>query len=128
MSIRQGGNIIAGLQDISNKADVNLDNITATGKETVVDLITPDYTAGTDISSSVTGTGYTAPRDGVIYYFTMPATNSVDVTVNGAYIMRKNSTSGNYSISGSAIVKQGDVFLMTLLSGGSVYFYPFKGV
>lgn len=127
MSIRKGGSIIAGYQDISGKANVALDNITSAGKETVVDLITPDYTAGTEISASVTGTGYTAPKDGVIYYFTMPATSAIDVTVNSAYIMRKNSTSGNYSISGSVIVKQGDVFLMTLLSGGSVYFYPFKG-
>lgn len=104
-------------ETLNNKADIS----------TVTSLLTPDYTAGTEISASVTGTGYAAPKDGVIYYFTMPATNSVDVTVNGAYIMRKNSTSGNYSISGTVVVKKNDLFWMGRFDGGSVYFYPFKG-
>lgn len=113
------------LADVAGLKDGN--NFTATGKKNIADLLTPDYTTGTDISASVTGTGYTAPKDGVIYYFTMPATNSVDVTVNGAYIMRKNSTSGNYSISGTVVVKKNDLFWMGRVDGGSVYFYPFKG-
>lgn len=113
---------------ITDGANTDLSNVTATGKETIADLLTPDYTAGIDISSSVTGSGYTAPKDGIIYYYTMPATSAIDVTVNGSYITRKGSTSGNYSVSGSAIVKKNDVFIMSMMSGGSVYFYPFKGV
>lgn len=113
---------------ITDGANTDLSNLTANGKETVVDLLTPDYTAGIDITSQVTGSGYTVLKDGIIYYFTMPATGAIDITVNGVYIMRKGSTSGNYSVSGSVIVKKNDVFWMGLVSGGSVYFYPFKGV
>ena len=113
------------LADVAGLKDGN--NFTATGKKNIADLLTPDYTAGIDISSSVTGAGYTALKDGIIYYYTMPATSAIDVTVNGSYVARKGGTSGAYAISGSAIVKQGDIFLMSLMSGGSVYFYPFKG-
>lgn len=112
----------------NNKVDLDAGNLSATGKETIADLLTPDYTAGIDISASVTGSGYTALKDGVIYYFTIPGTSAVDITVNGAYITRKGSTTGSYSVSGSAIVKAGDTFWMGLFSGGSAYFYPFKGV
>lgn len=43
MSIRQGGNTIAGLQDISGKANVALDNITTAGKAESVSWGVPDY-------------------------------------------------------------------------------------
>lgn len=121
-------NVGAFSEALNDKMDRDAGNAASAGKETIVDWGTPDYTAGINISSSVTGSGYTVLKDGIIYYFTMPATSALDVSINGSYVMRKGSTSGNYSASGASIVKKGDVFLMSMISGGSVYFYPFKGV
>lgn len=52
----------AWASSLAGKANTDMDNITATGKETVVGWGMPDYNAGVTISS-----GYTTTKKGVIY-------------------------------------------------------------
>ena len=70
MSIKQGGNTIAGLEDISGKANVALDNLTSAGKEVCANLAMPSSRVDT-LTAVASGGSYIAPADG---YFVARAT------------------------------------------------------
>lgn len=111
----------------TGKANVDMDNITSTGKETVAGWGMPDYSAGIDILSSITS-GYQAPKKGVVCFFTMSATLATSITVNNNLVLNKAQTTGSYSTSMFVPLEKNDVIKSTAVSGGSVIFFPFKGV
>lgn len=89
MSIKQGGNTIAGLEDTSGKANVDMDNLTSTGKEVCAHMSMP---SGRFINLTVGASGarYDAPADGWFVassqgVITMSLLgNRSGITVNGA--------------------------------------------
>lgn len=66
MSVRQGNNFIAGLQDISGKANVALDNLTNAGKEVIAHQAMPS-SRFVNLTLGATGATYTAPADGYFW-------------------------------------------------------------
>lgn len=68
MSIKQGSNYISGLQqDITSKANVSLNNLTATGKEVCANMAMPSDRY-VDLTLGANGATYTAPADGYVLF------------------------------------------------------------
>lgn len=90
MSIKQGSNYISGLQqDITSKANISLNNLTATGKEVCAHQAMPSNKY-IELTLGVSGTRYDAPADGWFVassdgIITMSLQgNRSGITVNGA--------------------------------------------
>lgn len=78
-----------------SKANINMDNISSVGKETVIGWGMPDYSTAV----SVTTNTYTAPYDGIItgYIEFGNTSTETDVTVNGEKISFIRGWTGNYA-------------------------------
>ena len=72
MSIYKGNNLLAGLPDISGKANVSLDNLSSAGDIYGSKLCMPSSTF-MNLTLGSSGTRYTAPANG---YFTIRADGS----------------------------------------------------
>lgn len=126
------------LADIAGLKDMN--NITSTGKETVVGWGMPDYSAGVDISNSLknANSSWTAPLDGTI----IAKVNNND----SVYLFRKSGcVANNYNsaseafiningeqyayLTDNAVISKGETICASSENGvsGKLYFYPFKG-
>lgn len=104
-----------------------VNNVLSANKETFVGWGIPNYSAGVDIFSSVT-TGYTVPKKGVVMVYTLPAANACQITINGVVVVNKAGTGGSYAIAATLPVDKNDVVKVSFASGGSIKFFPFKGV
>lgn len=108
----------------SEKANTNMDNITSTGKETVVSWGMPDYSAGVSKSNN---TQYTSDKDGFLYAYGFTQSAIVSVIINGI----------NMPIGGRADIYGGGACAFIPISKGDTYkfggnastitFYPCKG-
>lgn len=118
--------------DLNGKADVDLSNVTSTGKETVVGWGMPDYSAGIDITSyNSANNKFTAPCDGII-------TVAYLSTNTSAYLPYINNLQfGSYNQSAivnhiTQPINKWDTFFCTgihsQVGSGCNKFYPFKGV
>lgn len=125
MSMRQGSNTIAGLQDISGKANVDMDNVTSTGKANIIGLLMPDYANG--VSIATTNVSYTAPSAGWFYAQIGPAATGATISVNGVRVIKDGLPNQTSAGVGHIIpVSQGDVITWT----PGIYeanFFPCKG-
>lgn len=108
---------------LSSKANTDADNLTSVGKETIVGLCMPDYTAGISVSLP-----FTATCDGVL-----------KVNTNGYWYGYINNSDYSHginviSISGGDqtsdfILPKGTVISLRAVSGtNTLTFYPMKGV
>ena len=70
MSIYKGNNLLAGLPDISGKANVSLDNLSSTGKSLAAGLGMPAIDANNwvPLTLGADGTPYTMSEDGLVCY------------------------------------------------------------
>lgn len=108
---------------VEAKAEVDLANVTAEGRERVVGWGMPDYSAGVQVT--LTTSGYTAPSAGYL----MGESN-----MSGAgnrWFLVNNSKVGMESDEGGSIcfpVSKGDVIKVSESSAGNIWFYPLKGV
>ena len=122
------------MEALNNKADIDLNNLSADDKlslieehkETIIGWMIPDYSRGVDIVSSIT-TGYTVPKMGVIVIYSLPATGSSQIILNDVTILNKVSTTGDYAVSLTLPVNQGDIIKMQTYTNASITFFPFKG-
>lgn len=117
-------NIGAITEAINDKADRDGGNLTATGKENIVALGMPDYTAGVSVS---TGT-FTAQNDGFLIGFCYNKSSIITIKKEGVDITQVYSNS-NYQSSGSITfpVSKNESYALTI-SDCSLTFYPCKGV
>ena len=113
MSIKQGGNTIAGLQDISGKANVDMDNISSTGNEYMANQSLPsDRVVALTLGAS--GATYTAPADGYAVFTGM-------ATAAGQFVYIGSSTFNNVGFQSSA-VGNGEYIVFTIpVSKGQVF-------
>lgn len=111
----------AWASSLAGRATTDMNNITSTGKETVVGWGMPDYTAG--ISLTGISSPYVAPADGIIYF----ERNLGSLTINGtAYVGGSNQTYSSYS--NTILVNKGDSLSWTNSTPYAGTFYPMKGV
>jgi hypothetical protein len=112
-----------GTVDLTSKANVALDNVSAAGKANIVGWGMPDYTAGVSMASP-----YTATKSGFIIGIHNLSDNGVrSLTINGIVIYN-NSTGAKYLSGQSAgfeyAVAKGDVISWTNFN--KMTFYPCK--
>lgn len=126
MSIKQGGNTIAGLQDISGKANVALDNLTSAGKEVCANLAMPSNRY-IDLTLGASGSSYTAPADGYFTYMDHSSgvgmaclANWTNGLVNGI-----NAPASTWLRRVFLPVKKGDVVELLYENGGTSQIFRF---
>ena len=112
---------------LGTKADIDLSNLTAAGKERAAALIIPDYENGVDIR------GYTSADN----QFSSPSAGNVIVLssgnagghiyINGTDVMNSNANDTYSRIPLSVFVAKGTALYCTGIAGNA-YFYPLKGV
>lgn len=90
MSVKQGGNTIAGLQDISGKANVDMDNISGTGNEYMAHQSMPSSRFD-NLTLGANGSTYTAPADGWFCLSATATNNTSYVTLNVDAIYQSSS-------------------------------------
>ena len=120
----QDANLIdagAVTEALNDKADVDMDNVTATGKETIVGWGMPDYSAGVNIS----GSSYTAPCDGFACLHNYNSTNSSKVYVNANIVGIMSNVNADSTV--QILLNKNDI-LTCSDNFSSSYFYPLKGV
>ena len=114
----------AAASSMSSKANKDMDNLTTTGKATIVSLGMPDYSNYTAISSFP----YTAPKDGVIVanISAHGSGNKVFLKINDFYVLGVNAG----IIKGVAPISKGEVVTQEYAGthSESIYFCPLKGV
>lgn len=122
---------------LSDKADKDMDNLSATGKSSIVALAMPDYSAGVSVATTA-GTTYTATTDGIFVGLGNASNAGSYVRF---YVRDSNDTEigrfGNYSpirsgdtVSASCIVPlpKGYKIEMIAATNATCTFYPMKGV
>lgn len=126
MSIRLGETLISGVQDISGKANVSLDNLNSDGKSYGSKLGMP---SGNFISLTLgaSGTNYTAPANGY-FCLSKQASGSLQwanlINNGGAIRMVASAPSGIY-IYVYIPVKKGDNVIPFYDATGSTEFFRF---
>lgn len=119
MSIKQGSNVLAGLQDISGKANVALDNITNAGKEVCANMAMPSGRY-VDLTLGASGATYTAPADGYVAFskYATGANQTINITCN-KFISFAWAHIGSINIFTWMPVKKGDVFNVGYSAAGT---------
>lgn len=105
---------VAGLKDMSN--------VTATGKETVVGWVMPDYTAGVALSDITPSNPYTATVDCVLYGTAYNGT----FFINGNIVAYADGTSFAFPV--TIKLSKGDTITTTATRMSRIYMIPLKGV
>ena len=134
MSVRQGGNTIAGtgytkseIDTIaSGKANVALDNITSAGKEVCANLSMPSGTY-TNLTLGASGTSYTAPADGyVCFYMSQPGPHDLQVYLSNETAQLRVRTYQNVNDIACWIpVSKGDTFYLEYTYNSGSYQFRF---
>lgn len=130
MSVRQGGNTIAGtgytkseIDTIANgKANVALDNITSAGKTVCANMAMPSGTY-TNLTIGTHGTSYSAPADG---YFIVKGYNS-SATLSNLLGCLNTSTGLGYSITPSNYSGSESTVTVPAKKGEQVVIYNYGG-
>lgn len=118
-------------QQLTNKINVNADNITATGYANIFKNILPDYGAGIFVNTS---SNYTAPNYGWFRFnSTKDSEQNItikDVTYNNVIYSGGAARSYSPTITDFIFVEKGHVYQFTKDWGnfGTLYFYPIRGV
>lgn len=131
MSIYKGTSLLAGLPDVSGKANTSLDNINASdsAKETIVGWGGIDWSSEVDITSNAT---YTCPCDGYLRLYSVYNgyayySSSLDTHASG-FGWTYNAVGTGRAAGGFFRVNKGEILTKGDFSGGSAYFLPCKGV
>lgn len=116
----------AWASSLAGRATTDMNNITSTGKETVVGWGVPDYSAGISFSS-----GYTIPKSGIIVCYTNTGSyRKLRLKINGITVYNEVpdvSGSNQRFWTPPFIVDSGDIITFEEnITNGT--FYPFKGV
>ena len=114
---------------LNKKAGINLDNITTTGKRTVINWSMPDYDAGVTISTAVGGT-FTMPVDAYLFARCGGQSRIAVYKDNssGTHLTYLEST-GTDTFSDHLFVEKGTVLYIAYRNGSyaELYYYPLKG-
>ena len=105
---------------LASKANKDMDNLSATGQETVIHWVSPNY----DNPITITASPYTAEKDGLVV-MTSNSAYSHGISVNGNYIAHYYLSSNITDMVMFIPVSKGDV--ITFENKTSAYLYPAKG-
>ncbi len=111
---------------LGTKADIDLSNLTAAGKERVSTLTIPDYAAGVDISA--TNGNYTAPANGRVYFNVYGGIGGqiCDITIDGVTVFDSRAVaSGEYRNIFFYDIGKDSVICWKASAGLKTVFYPF---
>ena len=130
----------AWASSLASRATTDMNNITSTGKETVVGLGIPDYSAGVDITWTretvqITDKAgvvhnseayYIAPADGMVVIYAAVSNGSEHVFVNRNVVENPGT---NVYINARFSVSKGDEIRVVIVNRyRNCQFFPFKGV
>jgi hypothetical protein len=98
------------LTELTGKADRDLDNLSADGKQTIIDYNMPDYDNGIAWSypTAASWQNYTAPADGWVAFTATTGGSGLmvgGVKINGTNILTQASASAGWAPTFSAIVR-----------------------
>lgn len=117
------GNHTTSISDLNiQKSNIDIDNISALGKENIINVNMPDYSAGTDVSLP-----FTAPTQGVLYIALYITSDYYKLYVNDNQV-GYGGGSNNDRNTITVLLSENDVVTKTGGSVSSAYFYPCKGV
>lgn len=108
----------------NGKADIDLSNVTQTGKNTAISWLMPDYANG--ISIATTEVSYTAPSAGWFSAQIGPASSGATISVNGVRVIKDGLPNVSGGCGHLLPVSQSDVITWT----PGIYeakFFPCKG-
>ena len=111
----------AWASSLAGRATTDMNNITSTGKETVVGWGLPDYTAGVALSDITPSNPYTATIDCVLYGTAYNGT----FYINGNIVAYADGTS--YAFPVTIKLSKGDTITTTATKMSRVYMIPLKG-
>ena len=111
----------AWASSLAGRATTDMNNITSTGKETVVGWGSPDYTAGVALSDITPSNPYTATIDCVLYGTAYNGT----FYINGNIVAYADGT--NYAFPVTIKLSKGDTITTTAVKMSRVYMIPLKG-
>lgn len=111
----------AWASSLAGRATTDMNNITSTGKETVVGWGLPDYTAGVALSDITPSNPYTATIDCVLYGTAYNGT----FYINGNIVAYADGTS--YAFPVTIKLSKGDTITTTAVKMSRVYMIPLKG-
>ena len=126
--------IASGLAEVEakveNKANRDLDNLTSTGKSTIVNSCLPDYSAGVDVKSYVGSSNqFTVPKDGVIYAGCRYGNDYIYLYINNQQIAYASGNRGgdvHHTI--TLFVHKGDKYYCTGDPNINIStYFPFEG-
>ena len=126
MSIKQGSNVLAGLQDISGKANIDMDNISSTGNEYIANCAMPsDRYVNLTLGSS--GASYTAPADGYVVFdkASSGANQYIRMTTSDGLRVLNNSTGSGQYLAVFLPVKKNQQFYVFYTAGGTTNSFRF---
>lgn len=109
----------AWASSLAGRATTDMNNITSTGKETVVGWGVPDYTAGVALSNNTT---YTADKN---YFIVQNAVGSIGTSLTINNVEFSNNVANSTTTLGW-FVSVGDIYKTS--SSGNFTKYPLKGV
>ena len=123
---------IATIEDnLADKLDKNIANISSTGKEELTNLVMPDYSAGISITSAVSqATQFIAPTNGIIYFGSHMNSRTF---LNGILANNYQTGDSNGGLNKTYFLNKNDTFYV---EGGDYetptamnnIFYPLRGV
>ena len=107
---------------LDSKVSLDLNNITSTGKSTIIECGIPDYTSGISTSISATNS-YTAPSKGFVVMCNNNSQTPGGININGVDIQAnlKLYCDGQYFVDAGDVIKTSATTIV-------IKFYPVKGV
>ena len=112
-----------------SKANKDMDNLSATGKSTLISLIMPDYTSGVDVSGYTSASNkFTAPEDGILSLL-IDSYNASGIYIDDTCVAECNGGSVNDRSSITLQICEGSKFYAPALTTSSRFtpqFFPFK--
>ena len=120
----------AAASSMSNKASKDMDNLTTTGKGTLINLTMPDYASGVDISGYTSSSNkFTAPKDGILSIY-IYANHGAGVFIDDICVADCHGADTSDRCSITIPIGKGSKFYAPAISHSSVFiskFYPVKG-
>ena len=111
---------------LGTKADTNLNNLTAAGKEYATELCVPDYENGVDIRGYTSADNqFSSPSAGTVIVLSS-GNSGGHIYINGNDVMNSNANDTYSRIPLSVFIAKGTAVYCTGIAGNA-YFYPLKG-
>ena len=112
---------------VANKANLDMDNLSNTGKRNVITLMMPDYTSG---SRKLIDVEYTAETNGWLFIYAVCNNKITTLTVNGVEMNINYSYKTTLDVDGGSSIllplSVGDTYKVSNASQSTIMYFPMK--